>query len=113
MIIAYVIDYKASEVAGISTMAAQGVGHLRDDNKCVMNDEGSELWTCSIAFDIPIRYINEVRQDIMWSGRQMPTKKGAQINVVLLSLQAIARIGLPDFSSLNIEALCEYSLDVP
>ena len=34
----------------------------------VMNDEGGELWTCSITFDIPIRYNNEVRQDIMQTG---------------------------------------------
>ena len=35
----------------------------------VVNDEGSELWTCSLAFDIPIRYNNEVRQDIVQTGR--------------------------------------------
>ena len=55
----------------------------------VVNDEGGELWTCSLAFDIPIRYNNEVRQDIVQTRRQSPTKIGAQINVVLLSLQAI------------------------
>jgi hypothetical protein len=27
----------------------------------VTNDERGELWTCSLAFDIPIRYNNEVR----------------------------------------------------
>ena len=27
----------------------------------VVNDEGSELWTWSLAFDIPIRYNNELR----------------------------------------------------
>ena len=27
----------------------------------VVNDEGAELWTCSLAFDIPIRYNNKVR----------------------------------------------------
>jgi hypothetical protein len=44
----------------------------------------------------------------------MPTKIGAQIDVVLLFLQAIERIGyrMPDFSSLKIEALREHSLDV-
>ena len=52
----------------------------------VVNDEGSELWTCSLAFDIPIRYNNEVRQDIVQTGRQSPTKIGVQIDVVLLSL---------------------------
>jgi hypothetical protein len=47
--------------------------------------------------------------------RQSPTKIGAQIDVVLLSLQAIERIGyrMPDFSSSKIEALHEHSLDVP
>ena len=52
----------------------------------VMNDEGSELWTRSLAFDIPIRYNNKVCQDIMQTGRQMLTQIGAQIDVVLLSL---------------------------
>jgi hypothetical protein len=47
--------------------------------------------------------------------RQSPTKIGTQIDTVLLSLQAIERIGyrMPDFSSLKIEALREHSLDVP
>ena len=27
----------------------------------VVNNEGCELWTCSLAFDIPIRYNNELR----------------------------------------------------
>jgi hypothetical protein len=81
----------------------------------VVNDEGSELWTCSLAFDIPIRYNNEVHQDIMQTGWQMSTKTGAQIDAVLLSLQAIEWIGyrMPDLSSLKIEALREHSLDVP
>ena len=43
----------------------------------VVNDEGAELWMCSLAFDIPIRYNNEVRQDIMQTGRRSPTKIGA------------------------------------
>ena len=81
----------------------------------VVNDEGGELWTCSLAFDIPIRYNNEVRQDIVQTGRQSPTKIGVQIDVVLLSLQAIERIGyrMPDFSYLKIEVLRQHSLDVP
>ena len=70
----------------------------------VVNDEGGELWTYSLAFDIPIRYNNEVRQDIVQTGRRSPTKIGAQIDVVLLSLQAIEQIGyrIPNFSSLKI-----------
>ena len=73
----------------------------------VVNDEGGELWTYSLIFDIPIRYNNEVRQDIVQTGRQSPTKIGVQIDAVLLSLQVIERIGyrMPDFSSLKIEAL--------
>jgi hypothetical protein len=35
----------------------------------IVNDEGGELWTCSLAFDIPIRYNNEVCQDIVQTGR--------------------------------------------
>ena len=31
----------------------------------VVNDEGDELWTCNLAFDILIRYNNEVRHDIV------------------------------------------------
>ena len=42
----------------------------------VVNDEGGELWMCSLAFDIPIRYNNEVRQDIVQTGRQSSTKIG-------------------------------------
>jgi hypothetical protein len=73
----------------------------------IVNDEGGELWTCSLVFDIPIRYNNVVRQDIVQTGRRSPTKIGAQIDAVLLSLQAIERIGyrMTDFSSLKIEAL--------
>ena len=33
----------------------------------VVNDEGGELGTCSLAFDIPIMYNNEVHQDIVQS----------------------------------------------
>jgi hypothetical protein len=50
----------------------------------VVNDEGDELWTCSLAFDIPIRYNNEVRQDIVQTRRRSPTKIGVQIDTVLL-----------------------------
>ena len=35
----------------------------------VVNDEGAELWTCSLSFNIPIRYNNEVLQDIVQTGR--------------------------------------------
>ena len=70
---------------------------------------------CSLAFDIPIRYNNEVRQDIVQTGRRSPTKIGAQIDAVLLSLQAIEIISyrMLDFSSLKIGALHQHSLDVP
>jgi hypothetical protein len=81
----------------------------------VVNDEGDELWTCSLAFDIPIRYNSEVRQDIVQTGRQSLIKIGAQIDAMLLSLQTIERIGyhMPDFSSFKIEVLRQHSLDVP
>ena len=81
----------------------------------VENDEAGELWTCNLAFDVPIRYNNEVCQDIVQTGRQSSTKIGTQIDAVLLSLQAIERIDyrMPEFSSLKIEALCQHSLDVP
>ena len=51
----------------------------------------------------------------MQTGRQSSTKIGTQIDIVLLSLQAIERIGyrMPDFSSLKIEALRQHNLDVP
>jgi hypothetical protein len=35
----------------------------------IVNDEGGKLWTCSLVFDIPIRYNNEVCQDIVQTGR--------------------------------------------
>jgi hypothetical protein len=77
--------------------------------------DGTELWTCNLTFDIPIRYNNERRQQIVQSGRPSVTKIGAQIDVVLLSLQAIERIGylMPDFLSLKTKTLIEHSLDVP
>jgi hypothetical protein len=50
----------------------------------VTNDD--ELWKCSLTFNIPIRYNNEVHQKIMQVGRLMPTKVGAPIDVVLFSL---------------------------
>jgi hypothetical protein len=69
----------------------------------VVNDEGGELWTCYLAFDISVRYNDDLRQDIVQTGRQMPTKTGVQIDAVLLSLQAIERIGyrMSDFSALH------------
>jgi len=81
----------------------------------VINHEGGELWMCNLAFDIPIWYNQDVRQDIVQNGWQMLTKRGVQIDTVLLSLQAINRIGYHtlDFSSLKIDALCEHNLDVP
>ena len=43
----------------------------------VMNDEGDKLWTCSLAFDIPIRYNNEVHQNIVQTGQQLATQMDA------------------------------------
>ena len=77
MIVAYVADYKTDQMVGSSTMAARGVDIFEMTTSEVVNDEGGELWTCSLAFNIPIRYNNEVRQDIMQTGRQSPTKIGA------------------------------------
>ena len=34
----------------------------------VINHEGGELWMCNLAFDIPIRYNQDMRQDIMQNG---------------------------------------------
>jgi hypothetical protein len=34
----------------------------------VVNDEGGELWTCYLAFDIPIRYNDDLHQDIVQTG---------------------------------------------
>ena len=31
----------------------------------VENDEVGELWTCNLAFDVPIRYNNQVGQQIV------------------------------------------------
>jgi hypothetical protein len=33
-----------------------GVWDIYETTSEVVNDEGGELWTCSLAFDIPIRY---------------------------------------------------------
>jgi hypothetical protein len=78
----------------------------------VVND--GELWKCSLAFNIPIRYNKEVCQEIVQVGRATLTKIGAQINVVLFSLQTIERIGyhIPAWSALKIQALQQRSLNV-
>ena len=49
----------------------------------VMNDEGGELWTCNIAFDIPIGFSPDHRLDIVQRGRQMPSRRSAQFETVL------------------------------
>ena len=92
-----------------------GVWEIFENTTSEVVNDGAELWMCSLAFDIPIRYNNEVRQDIVQTRRRSPTKIGAQIDAVLLSLQAIERISyrMPDFSSLRIQALIQHSLDVP
>jgi hypothetical protein len=71
----------------------------------VVNDEGDELWKCSLDFEIRIRNNNEVRQDITQVGRLTPTKVDTQIDVVMSSLHAIKRIGyhIPDWSALKIK----------
>jgi hypothetical protein len=54
-------------------MGAWGVGIFEDTTSQVVNDQGDELWTCNIAFNIPIRYNQEVEQDIVQRGLQYPT----------------------------------------
>jgi hypothetical protein len=73
MIVVYVTDYKTSQVARSSTIVARVWDILETMTSEVMNDEGGELWTCSLAFEIPIRYNNEVRQDIVQTRRRSPT----------------------------------------
>jgi hypothetical protein len=60
----------------------------------IVNDEGGELWTCSLTFDIPIRYNNEMCQDIVQTGRQSPTKIGVQIDVVLLFYRQLSELAI-------------------
>jgi hypothetical protein len=48
-------------------------GIFEDTTSQVVNDQGDELWTCNIAFNIPIRYNQEVEQDIVQRGLQYPT----------------------------------------
>jgi hypothetical protein len=70
----------------------------------VVNDEGGELWTCNITFDIPIRYRQEQRTNIVQKGRQMPNRRGAEFNTVLHCLQTLERIGyqVPHYSYFKI-----------
>ena len=76
----------------------------------VMNDEGGELWMCSLAFDIPIRYNNEVRHNIVQTGRQSrPRQAPRSMPCCFLCRQ----LRMSDFSSLKIEALRQHSLDMP
>jgi hypothetical protein len=58
----------------------------------------------AISPSTPITYNNELHQDIVQTEWQSPIKIGAQIDAMLLSLQAIERIGyrMPDFSFLKI-----------
>jgi len=49
----------------------------------VVNDEGDELRMCNIAFDIPIRYNQDLRHDIVQRGRHVPNRRGAQFYTVL------------------------------
>jgi hypothetical protein len=59
MIVAYVTDCKTSLVTRRNTMATRGGEHLREQTSEVVNDD--EARKCSLAFNIPIRYNNEVR----------------------------------------------------
>ena len=104
MIVAYVTDLKPVKWLE-AALWMLGVWEIFENTTSeVVNDEAAKLWTCSLAFDILIRYNNEVRQDIVQTGRQSPTKIGAPIDAMLLSLQTIERIGyhMPDFSYLKI-----------
>jgi hypothetical protein len=80
----------------------------------VVNDEGGELWTCNIAYDIPMRHSPDVRSDIVQRGRRMTSQRSAQFNTVLHCLQTLQRIGyhVPDFSYFKMQALREHNLDV-
>ena len=51
-----------------STLWLLGVWDIFETTTSVVVNDGGELWTCSLAFDIPIRYNNEVRQDIVQTG---------------------------------------------
>ena len=70
MIVAYVTNYKTGLKWLKSALWLLGVWDIFETTtSVVVNDEGGELWMCSLAFDIPIRYNNEVRQDIVQTGR--------------------------------------------
>jgi hypothetical protein len=53
-----------------------GVYDIFENTTC-QETNGGEIWTCSLSFDIPIRYSNQVRQQIVQVGRQSMTKLGA------------------------------------
>jgi hypothetical protein len=48
-------------------------GIFEDMTRQVVNDQGDELWTYNIAFNIPIMHNQEVEQDIVQRGLQYPT----------------------------------------
>ena len=80
MIVAYVTDLKPVKWLE-AALWLFGVWDIFETTTSeVVNDEGGELWTCNRAFNIPIRYNQDVRQDIVQNGRQMPTKRGAYID---------------------------------
>ena len=65
MIVAYVIDLKLVKWLKATLWLLGAWDIFEATTSEVMNDEGGELWRCSLTFDIPIRYNNEVRQDIV------------------------------------------------
>jgi hypothetical protein len=69
------------------TLWLLGVDIFENMTSKVVND--SEFWKCSLAFNIPIRYNNEVRKEIVQVERPTLSKVGVQLDVVLFSLQAI------------------------
>jgi DNA-binding helix-hairpin-helix protein with protein kinase domain len=77
-----------------STLYLLGVWDIFEQTASeVVNNEGDDLWTCNITFDIPTRYNQDMHQDIVQKGRQMPNRRATQFYTVLHCLQALERIG--------------------
>jgi hypothetical protein len=96
------------------TLWLLGVYDIFENTTC-QEANGGRIWMCSLSLDIPIRYNNQVRQQIVQGRRQSMTKAGAQLDTVHLTLQALERIGycIPDWTQMKIQALVQRTLNVP
>lgn len=74
-----------------------------DTTSEVLNAESDRLWTCNIAFDMPLRGVLGRRTEILQIGRHIPNRRGAEFNTVMRYLQASIGYQVPDYSFSKIQ----------